>query len=41
MIDMFIIHKILTEKGYVNVLYFEYKTFNHQVYKIKQTASWC
>ena len=27
------------EKGYVNVLYFEYKTFNHQVYKVKQNAS--
>lgn len=28
-----------SEKGYVNVLYFEYKTFNRQVYKLKQTAS--
>ena len=27
------------EKGYVNVLHFEYKTFNHQVYKVKQTSS--
>ena len=27
------------DKDYINVLYFEYKTFNNQVYKIKQTAS--
>ena len=27
------------DKGYINVLYFEYKTFNKQVYKIKQTSS--
>jgi len=27
------------EKGYINVLYFEYKTFNRQTFKIKQTAS--
>lgn len=28
-----------SDKGYVNVLYFEYKTFNRQVYKIKETPS--
>ena len=28
-----------TDKNYVYVLYFEYKTFENQVYKIKQTAS--
>jgi len=27
------------DKDYINVLYFEYKTFNNQTYKIKQTAS--
>ena len=27
------------DKNYINLLYFEYKTFNNQVYKIKQTAS--
>ena len=27
------------DRNYVNVLYFEYKTFNNQVYKIKQTSS--
>ena len=27
------------DKDYVDVLYFEYKTFENQVYKIKQTAS--
>jgi len=27
------------DKDYVNVLYFEYKTFNTQVYKIKETAT--
>ena len=26
-------------KGYVNILYFEYKTFNDQVYKVKKSAS--
>jgi len=26
-------------KGYVNILYFEYKTFNDQVYKLKKNAS--
>jgi len=27
------------DSGYVNVLFYEYKTFQNQVYKIKQTAS--
>ena len=27
------------DKGYINVLYYEYKTFNKQVYKLKQTSS--
>ena len=27
------------DAGYINILYFEYKTFNKQVYKLKKTAS--
>ena len=27
------------DKNYVNVLYFEYKTFHNQVYKVKETSS--